>query len=342
MYNMKDMNEELLIRFLTHTCSIEELKQVDKWIVSDKANADWLFEMERIWSLKDELRFSDKQEIEKAFRQFIGKIDKKKHKHVAFYQVLKYAAIIVIVSFLSINLYKISRNVSEDKSTSRLMNVIKVPKGEHVEVILSDGTKVSLNSDTKFIYPSHFSEKFRSVQLIGEGFFDVSHDVNKPFVVNSKLIQVRVLGTKFNMRTYPNENSVVTLSEGKVEIESANKENRMTLHPNEEVTYSESSGMTLSKGVDVGISKSWTKGELAFMDKPLSVICKDLERKYNVKITITDQQLAEDIFTCHFSGSATIEQVMTLLKETRKLDYSFKNGQIIVYKFKNNMPMGKV
>jgi len=81
---------------------------------------------------------------------------------------------------------------------------------------------------------------------------------------------------------------------------------------------------------------------LAFMDKPLSVICKDLERKYNVKITITDQQLAEDIFTCHFSGSATIEQVMTLLKETRKLDYSFKNGQIIVYKFKNNMPMGKV
>jgi len=75
---------------------------------------------------------------------------------------------------------------------------------------------------------------------------------------------------------------------------------------------------------------------LAFMDKPLSVICKDLERKYNVKITITDQQLAEDIFTCHFSGSATIEQVMTLLKETRKLDYSFNKNQIRIFKYKKH------
>src|SRR5574344_125875 len=104
-----DMNEELLIRFLTHTCSTEELKQVNNWIAFDKANADWLFKMEHIWSLKDELRFSDKQEIGRAYRQFISRISKKalqlKYRTYLYY-TLKYAAIIIVVSLLSINLYK--------------------------------------------------------------------------------------------------------------------------------------------------------------------------------------------------------------------------------------------
>ena len=64
------MDEQLLIRFLTHTCTSEDLRLVDQWIASGKPNADWLFEMERIWSLKDELRFSDRREIEEAYNRF--------------------------------------------------------------------------------------------------------------------------------------------------------------------------------------------------------------------------------------------------------------------------------
>ena len=64
------MDEQLLIRFLTHTCTPEDLRSIDQWIASGKPNADWLFEMERIWSLKDELRFSDRREIEEAYNRF--------------------------------------------------------------------------------------------------------------------------------------------------------------------------------------------------------------------------------------------------------------------------------
>ena len=78
------------------------------------------------------------------------------------------------------------------------------------------------------------------------------------------------------------------------------------------------------------------------MDQSLSIICKAIERKFNVKIVIADRQLAVDVFTCHFKESATIEEVMTLLKETRKLNYSFKEGKIVIYKSKNSMPMEKV
>ena len=71
------MNEEILIRFLTHRCTPEEIEEVDRWIAANQANADWLFEMERIWSLKDQLRFSDKQEIEMAYARFMSGLQEK-------------------------------------------------------------------------------------------------------------------------------------------------------------------------------------------------------------------------------------------------------------------------
>ena len=93
------MDEQLLIRFLTHTCTPEDIRLVDQWIASAKSNADWLFEMERIWSLKDELRFSDKREIGEAYTQFIllaGKKNKNGDRHLYIYPILKYAAAVLI------------------------------------------------------------------------------------------------------------------------------------------------------------------------------------------------------------------------------------------------------
>ena len=72
------MNEDLLIRYLIHRCTTEEIREIDEWISADQANADWLFEMERIWGLKDELRFSDKKEIEEAYNRFISALEKRK------------------------------------------------------------------------------------------------------------------------------------------------------------------------------------------------------------------------------------------------------------------------
>ena len=79
------MDEQLLIQFLTHTCTSEDLRLVDQWIASGKPNADWLFEMERIWSLKDELRFSDRREIEEAYNRFTLSLGKSKNAKPHFY-----------------------------------------------------------------------------------------------------------------------------------------------------------------------------------------------------------------------------------------------------------------
>lgn len=332
------MNEELLIRFLTHACSSSELKQIDTWLASDPAHAQWLFEMERIWGLKDELHFSEKKEIKTAYKRFLTSIKEPK-KPLSRPQFIllfvKYTAAIILAALLVANLYW----MSHDSFTGT--NEINVPNGQRVSLTLCDGTQVRLNSATRFTYPSRFSRKERSVHLEGEAFFAVSSRKQIPFIVQSPLLNVKVLGTKFNMRTYSGESSVVTLAEGKVEVETINGENKLTLRPHQQASYSVDSGMSLMRDINIDLIHSWTKGEGAYLNQSLKDISRDLERKFDVQIIIDNSRLAADIFTCRFKETATIDDVMTLLKDTRRLDYTIKGQQIHIYNPKNNMPMEK-
>lgn len=325
------MNEDLLIRYLIHRCTTEEIREIDEWISADQANADWLFEMERIWGLKDELRFSDKKEIEEAYNRFISALEKKEmkqenHKHFFALSWIKYAAAVVLIGLLSMNLY------FQLKDAPELMNVVEVPNGQRVSLTLSDGTKVWLNSHSKLIYPAQFSSKNRDVTLEGEGFFEVARDEKVPFTVYSDLLKIRVLGTKFNIKAYGEEPSFITLTEGKVEVITNDEEQKITMKPNQQVSYSKEEGLIVDKMVNTDIVKSWTLGEVAYMNKRLDEISKDLERRFNVSIEILDQNLSSEIFTCRSKETATIEQILVLLKETRKLDYKIQEDKIQIYK----------
>lgn len=325
------MDEDLLIRYLTHRCNPAEIKEIDKWIAADQANADWLFEMERIWGLKDELRFSDKKEIEAAYTRFISELPEKSRKKrvrtLSFsLSWLKYVAAVVLIGLLSANLY------FQLKDEPELMNIVEVPKGQRASLILSDGTKVWLNSHSKFTYPARFTRKNRDVKLEGEGFFEVAHNEKAPFTIHADLLKIRVLGTKFNVKAYSEEPSFITLAEGKVEVVTTNNEQKITMKPNQQVTYSKANGLQIDKDVNPDIVRSWTLGEAAYINKRLDEITNDLERKFNVHIDIMDQELASEIFTCRFKDMATINQVLTLLKETRKLDYTIREDRIQIYK----------
>lgn len=327
------MNEDLLIRYLTHRCTPVEIKDVNKWVATDQANADWLFEMERIWSLKNELRFSHKREIEDAYKLFLFSLQKNSSykkdyppKRSLSFSWLKYAVAIFLIGLLSMNLY-----LMFDEEEVR-MNEIEVPNGQRVSLVLSDGTRVWLNSRSKFTYPSVFAAKSRNVKLEGEGFFEVAHNKKIPFIVQSDLVFVRVLGTKFNMKAYLDEPSSVTLSEGKVEVVTNDNTHQMILKPNEQATYTKEAGFVKAQVLNAEVARSWTLGEAAYINKRLDEITSDLERKFNVRIHIKDKSLASEIFTCRFKEGATIEQVLTLLKETRDLDYIIKGDQIQIYK----------
>ena len=117
-----------------------------------------------------------------------------------------------------------------------------------------------------------------------------------------------------------------------MEVATNDNEHKVTLRPNEQVTYSKDDGLVVNKTVNASLVKSWTVGEAAYINKQLIDIVVDLERRFNVHITVKDLELNTELFTCRFKETAKINQILTLLKDTRKLDYKIQGDQIQIYK----------
>lgn len=325
------MDEQLIIRYITGKCTSEESLQLERWIVEDKANADSFFEAERIWSLKDEEGFRRAGEADRAFRRLQKKLHAGDGKQTdRRWLFLKYAAAIVIIALLAVNLYY------QKHPGVVAMNTVEVPEGQSVNLVLSDGTRVCLNAKSSLHYPASFSGKRRSVELVGEAYFEVTPDEKSPFTVTVPAMSIHVLGTTFNVKAYRGETTYVTLSAGKVEVVTADNTSRLTLKPNEQASYSESAGLRLVR-VKGDAAYAWTNGELAYVDKPLAEIVLDLERRFNTAIHIDNPSLGQEKFSCRVKNKATLEQILTLLKTTRRLDFRIENESIRI--FKNKLPM---
>ena len=325
------MDDQTLIRFITHCATPEETKEIARWISSSKRNSEYFFEMERMWSLKNEYHFSDKHETDMAFERLRTKTHPQSNIY-RLYSWSKYVAVVVLILLLSVNLYKMMH-----WERAGGMNIIEVPKGELVSLILSDGTKVWLNAETTFSYPSHFSSKMREVFIEGEGYFEVSPDAGKPFWVKGDLFNVKVLGTEFNVQSYKNEDAVISLKEGKIEVAPAGVTGKnMTMNINEQIRYT-TDGQTILKKKDMQSVGAWRKGEIAFYAQSLSDIVKALERKYERIIILEDKELAGMVFTCRTKSGATLMEILNLLKATNQIDYTLDNNTIVITK--NNQPM---
>lgn len=327
-----EMDEQLLISFFTHQCTTDELIAVEQWISLDKKNAKLLFEMERVWSLKDEFRFSNPKTVESAFKRFLDSVDKpiemKKvpfRKKRIFMHWITYAAAVVCVVILTLAVADLTDR------TPVLTNVVEVPRGQRVSVTLSDGTVVWLNSDSRFTYPSQFTGNERGVTLEGEGYFEVTKSKGSSFVVHNNGLNVRVLGTKFNVKAYKDEKTSVYLKEGKVEVYTMDNKHRLTLRPQDKVSYSDREGFSLEKNVSKDESDSWRNGELIFLEQPLINILRTLERKFDVSIVLNNKKLGEESFTCRVKKDATLVQVLNLLKDTREFDYKIENRRVLIF-----------
>lgn len=342
------MNEQLLIRFLTHRCTPEEMAQVEQWASLDAANAAWLFEMERVWSLKNELRFSAEERIGAAYRRFVSgrrpsSLSSGTHattsaasarpaspsssvtKRRLFERGFRYAAAVLVIALLGLNLYQLRRDLPAGR------NIVEVPQGEKASLTLSDGTRVWLNAGSRFTYPAAFTAADRQVELVGEGFFEVTHNPRAPFRVHTSSMEIKVLGTKFNLKAYDDEISRVTLAEGAVEV-TAGKGEKLTLKPRQQACYSEGSGLRLVGAVDPELASGWMGGELVFTRECLSDIVRELQRKFDVPIRIDDASLQTQRFNCRVAPGASALQVLDLLKTTRGLDYRIANDTIRIFK----------
>ncbi|WP_436414199.1 FecR family protein [Petrimonas sp.] len=212
------------------------------------------------------------------------------------------------------------------KETNRLI----IPYGKRSFLILSDGTKVWLNSGTEMEFPTAFDEKSRTVHIKGEVYIEVAQVANKPFVVKTPEMDVKVLGTAFNLSAYAgSKNESVVLVEGSVQVNTrGNKE--VKLAPNELLTVSGEN--TEVKSVDVSEYISWRKGVLEFKKTPISEVLEKIGRYYNVEfennadVTLKGQTISGKLFL-----SSNLDSVMTSVSVLSSTVYS-REGQIIQIK----------
>jgi len=175
-----------------------------------------------------------------------------------------------------------------------VQNQIIIPYGNQSRIVLSDSTVVWLNAGSRLIYPTLFKNKTREVLLFGEAFFEVAKNPEKPFIVKTSDLDIRVLGTQFNVSSYEEDDLIQTvLKEGSVDIRRKGTlffEHDAVLKPNQMASFNKTTNNTKIKTVDPDYYTLWTKGLISFDDIDLNRVIKKVERFYNISISFSDPE----------------------------------------------------
>ena len=209
-------------------------------------------------------------------------------------------------------------------------NRLIIPRGKMYRLVLEDGTKVWLNSETELSYPSRFTGTKREVKLLGEAFFEVTPDKERPFYVKANGMDIRVLGTSFNVSAYQDsESTSTTLVEGSVAVSTANGAER-TITPSERLAYNKKSHQLSVEKVDTELYTSWINGEFKFRDMRLEDIMKKVNRWYNCQIRFEDPSVKE----LRFSGAAErdrpVEYLLELIQKVTEVNFEIENKTIVL------------
>ncbi|RAJ09254.1 FecR family protein [Arenibacter echinorum] len=222
----------------------------------------------------------------------------------------------------------------EDTELSELVyNTLKVPYGKRFQVTLSDGTRVFLNSGSSMKFPVKFIPNAdRKVFLSGEAFFEVTKN-RDPFIVNAESINVKVLGTQFNVSAYVDDRSMNTvLVEGSVQLLDNNIENAtaVLLQPEHEAIWDKVQKQMVVAKADIPSTLAWMNGQLVFRAVPFKDIIKKLERSYNCTIINNNQSLNDEIFSATFNvEKENIEQVINYISKNSPYHFTISENNVI-------------
>jgi len=226
--------------------------------------------------------------------------------------------------------------------------------GSRTNLLLPDGTRVWLNAGSRLTYEKTYGAQSREVSLTGEALFDVAHNATKPFIIHAARVDIRVLGTKFNVKSYPSDRTTeATLLKGSIEVSiKARPDEKIILKPNEKLVIAnddsalhrrslaaykpqrtESLVNILKPAYDsttgINIETSWVEDRLIFQDETFGNLAKDMERWYGVNIRFKTSELEDLHFTGNFQKE-TIQQALEALRLTAPFTYTIHENQITI------------
>ena len=259
------------------------------------------------------------------------------------------AACVFTVLFINYSLL-LDKSVIKQNNNA-FVNEIVTKRGSKSSIKLPDGTIVRLNTDSRLTYLNFAAGKTREVTLVGEAYFDVAHDSSRPFIIHTGKINIKVLGTSFNVRNYPQDKELETsLIKGKIEVSLQSRpEDIITLKPTEKLIIAKEqdelpaptkvktsneikvvlTSITYLRHDSLVAETSWLNDKLVFVNQPLEKIAIELERKYAINITFKEEKVKKYRYTGVFEN-VSLEKVFQLIKYSKNINYKIDDKNIVI------------
>lgn len=296
---------DVMLRFLEGNYPPEVVRDVQRWMLEEQFMDEKEAELKKFW---DSIPAERDEETELALKEGIRRIGGiPRKKNVVKNWWMRVAAVVIPVLFVAAGYFYFSR-----EKEVQLVE-LTVPAGERLEEKLADGTDVWVNAGSSIVFAEDFKGKERRVKLKGEACFEVKKDAEKPFVIETEFLTVKVLGTELNIKAYPEEEkSVVTLSRGSVDVMVPGGRSYL-LKPNNRLTYYNRSGKVVPEEIDASEAFGWRSHQMVFEDAPAEEILHTVERQYNVTVRQGDVVFEKDRYSLRFSGQESLEEVFAVL-----------------------------
>lgn len=322
------INEETLAAYLKGELDAASAASVEAWYDASAANRKLLGEVYYILYVNDRINDTAGIDVERSLRQFKRRMHAGRRlslRRIAVRAAAAAVAVILLAGGLT--------TVSLSKRLAQPLTVI-THLGERSQVVLPDGTKVWLNSASSVEYVAPFFSRERRVKMDGEAYFEVEHDSQAPFIVSTNGLDIKVLGTRFNIRNDDRDHRITTvLLEGAVKAyATGNEDAAVRLRPSQQLVFDTRTGsMRLTDEPSADRSINWIDGRFCFEHNTFGEIVAELKRYYNVDIRFMDQALRNERFSGDFRVEDGIYHIMSVLQLTYKFTYKVVGNDIEIY-----------
>ena len=330
------INWELLARYFSGECSSEEKKLIESWMRADPKNKIEIDNLGKIW-LVSEVQYKNwnaHEALKKVWERIDKTLPERKPLLIRYpiVRIMRYAAVFLFFLASTLILSRIFLNQSVPVITEVL-----VPNGTTREIVFPDSSKVYLDAGSFLTYSDRFGEKLREVNLEGEGYFEITRNPQIPFIVNAGEAVIKVIGTKFNVRAWKSSHMVeVVVEEGKILFSSKDDsdDSSVIIAKNQMSTLTENGQPQNPQVVDVGQYLSWMNHAMNFHNVPLNEVLQQLERWYNLTISIENNSILFVPVTINIPRQDSVEGYLNLIGTIFGLKYEI-SGKNVTFSKRN-------
>lgn len=335
-------NEKIWEKISRHLASEGDSKleeEINLWKESDKRNQNIYKILLEVWN-HNPLQHHDSAAIHRKLRNRIDQYNRDSHARRFIYYGLRISAIVIVLFSISI---LVQKYVIPEDSPQISYNEIFVPKGNRTSIVLPDSTKVWISNGTKLKYPYQFSGASRELYLSGEAYFEVTHNEKKPFIVNIGENRIQVLGTKFSVTAYPDDDVVkADLISGKIQFDvhsqgTADHFESFVVKPGHSIAYNKKANAIAESEIQDGFYDYWLKGVYTFRNENLESLARKVKRIYNIDIVFEDEYLRSKRYNGSFSVDDNIFTFIEAIKQTsvEPIEYRSEMNKLYI-KLKSN------